>query len=480
MNSIKNLSPQSVWSFFYDFTTIPRPSKHEERILEYLEQFAKSRGLEYRKDKTGNIVILKGATLGKEGLPVVALQGHVDMVCEANSDTPFDFMTQPIESYIDGEWVKARGTTLGADCGIGCALMLAVLDSNELEHPAIEAVFTVDEETGLTGAFGIEEGMITAKYLINLDSEDAGELFVGCAGGIDTIAKFTFDKEPLMADWKLAQISVRGLKGGHSGDDINKEYGNSNIITARFLLDNPQVRIVDIDGGNLRNAIPREATTTIAYPASIQQELAEKAKQYNQILKKELFTSDAAVDFQLESTTKSATETFSAETTATLVGAIVTAPNGVLAMSQDMENFVETSTNLASIKEIDGKIVISTSQRSSVESRKIFWAKVMRSHFEKYGAEVTQSEGYPGWTPVLNSHLLDVFKQQHKDVLGYELKVKAVHAGLECGLFLAKFPQLEMVSYGPTLRGVHSPDEKLLIPAVEEAWRLLKSVLKNL
>ncbi len=481
MNNILDLEPKLVWKYFYDFTQTPRPSKHEEKILAYLVDFAEKNKLEYKRDATGNIVICKPATKGRENAPKVALQGHVDMVCEKNSDVEIDFMNDPIQAYIDGEWVKAKGTTLGADCGIGCSIALAILASNDLAHPAIEAVFTVDEETGLTGAFGIEKDMITAKYLINLDSEDAGEVFVGCAGGVDTLATFNYKEENIEKDSSFVEIKISGLQGGHSGDDINKKRGNANVLLSRFMFDYlTDIQIVEIDGGNLRNAIPREAKALLAVKNSALANIKEEAKKYNETLKKEYFTSDANVEFSFAETSSNAKLALDKKTTQNLVTAIITAPNEILAMSQDMDNFVETSTNLASVKQSEGKIVISTSQRSSVESRKEFWAKVVAAHFTTYGADVHHTDGYPGWTPILNSHLLEVFKREHKKVLGYDVAVKAIHAGLECGLFSTKFPQLEMVSYGPTLRGVHSPDEKLNIKDTQDAWKFIISILETI
>ena len=481
MNDIKNLSPQIVWNYFYDFTQIPRPSCKEQQIMCYLVEFAKKHNFDYKQDAVGNLVIRKAATPGKEDRPKVTLQGHVDMVCEKNSDVEFDFLCQPIQTYIDGDWVKARGTTLGADCGIGCSIMLALLASDEVEHPALEALFTIEEETGLTGAFGIESDMITADYLINLDSEDAGEVFVGCAGGKDTLATFKYTPEPILAGTKLVDIQVKGLKGGHSGGDIHLNLGNANIILARFLYDFlGEFQLIKIDGGNLRNAIPRESKATLAISNDVYEKMINDMVIYDQTIKKELFTSDNGVEVSIKLSESNEAMAIDCDTTQRLIKAIISAPNEVLAMSQDMANFVETSTNLASIKQENNEIAISTSQRSSVESRKEYWAKVMKLHFETYGAEVEHSDGYPGWTPVLNSHLLKVFNEQHSEVLGYEAKVMAVHAGLECGLFLAKFPNLEMISYGPTLRAIHSPDEKLNIPAVEESWILMKALLNKI
>lgn len=479
MEEIRGLQPELVWKYFYEFTQIPRPSGKEEKILAYLIAFAEEHGFDYKQDMAGNVVIRKPASAGKENSPKVTLQGHVDMVCEKNSEIEFDFLTQPIEAYIDGEWVKAKGTTLGADCGIGCAIMLALLVSNELEHPALEALFTVEEETGLTGAFGIEPDMITSKYLINLDSEDAGEVFVGCAGGKDTLANFKFTTEPVADNTTIVEVSIKGLKGGHSGDDINRNLGNANLLLARFLFDYmDSIQILSINGGNLRNAIPRESKAIIAIKSSVFETFENDSKTYDKIIKKELFVSDAGVEITVEKCNNCKEKVaINSKTAKIIITAILTTPNGVLAMSQDMDNFVESSSNLASVKIENGYIVMSTSQRSSSESKKEYWAKVIKAHFLTYGAEVEQSSGYPGWNPVLKSELLDIFKKQHKEVLGYDVKVRAIHAGLECGLFLAKFPELEMISYGPTLRGVHSPDEKLKISAVSEGWELIKAVL---
>lgn len=477
---IKELKPELVWKYFYDFTQIPRPSGKEEKILNYLIEFAKANKFDYKQDSAGNVVIRKKATKGRENSPKVTLQGHVDMVCEKNSDVTFDFLTQPIQAYVDGEWVKARGTTLGGDCGIGCAIMMALLVSEDISHPDIEALFTVEEETGLSGAFGIASDMITSKYLINLDSEDAGDVYIGCAGGKDTSAIFSYTNEPIASGSVCCKVTLDGLKGGHSGDEIHKNLGNANILLSRFLFDYmDSIQIVEISGGNLRNAIPREARATLTVSAELYEKMVNDAKQYDTIIKKELFTSDPAVKISIEKCECCGSEAIDSITAKNIITSIITSPNGVLAMSQDMADFVETSTNLASIKQADGKIVIATSQRSSVESKKEYTAKVMKAHFTSYGAQAENSDGYPGWTPILKSHLLDVFKQQHKEILGYEVAVKAIHAGLECGLFLDKFPDLEMVSYGPTLRGVHSPDEKLKISAVEEAWKLMKGVLNN-
>lgn len=482
MDTIKNLEPKEVWKYFYDFTQIPRPSGKEEKILKYIIDFAKTHNFEYKQDRAGNVVIRKQATKGRENSPSVTFQGHVDMVCEKNSDTIFDFDNDPIQSYIDNEWVKAKGTTLGADCGIGCAIILAILASNDISHPRIEALFTIEEETGLKGAFEIENDMITSKYLVNLDSEDEGEIFVGCAGGKDTVATFNYTPQSIKENTTCVQITIKGLSGGHSGDDINKNLGNANIILARFLINHTEyIQIVNIDGGNLRNAIPREAKALLAIDNSKLDYITASVSEYEKDIKKELFVSEPNVSISIQKQNACFCQRAMDATTAkNLLSSIITCPNGVIAMSQDMENFVETSTNLASIKQKNNAIVISTSQRSSLESKKNYLSQVVKASFERYNAVVEQSNGYPGWTPILSSHLLDVFKQEYKNTSGKIAKVKAIHAGLECGLFLDKFPDLEMVSVGPTLRGVHSPDEKLEISAVEQSYLWIRAVLENI
>ncbi len=481
MQLIKELEPSSVWGYFYEITQIPRASKKEDKILDYLIRFAKTHSLEWKQDKIGNIVIKKKATNDSSG--TVILQSHVDMVCEKNNDVVFNFDTDPIQAYIDNGWVKAKGTTLGADCGIGVAVQLAILAAEDLEHPALECLFTVDEETGLTGAFGLGDDMLTGNYLINLDSEDEGEIFIGCAGGIDTVAEFEYSEIPLPDDnMKTLKLEIKGLQGGHSGDDINRGLANSNILLARFLhsvMDKYGVLLSDIDGGNLRNAIPREAMACVAVPASHEEELKKAFFDYFQVVKAEYHVTEPDIQFNIKQS-GSRQSAIAPDIARNLINAMFVCPNGVIAMSQDIENFVETSTNLASVKIKDGRIVISTSQRSSIESKKQYVSRMVATVFRTYGANVVFSEGYPGWTPVISSPLLVVFKDIYYRLFNEQAKVKAIHAGLECGLFLKKYPQLEMISIGPTIKKVHSPGEMLNIETVDKFWRLLVNSLSLL
>lgn len=477
--TIRDLQPKLIWEIFDEITAVPRPSKHEEKIIEYLLDFAKRYNLEAERDQIGNVVIRKAATAGYEGVPTVILQSHMDMVCEKNSDTVHDFMTEPIRTKIEDGWVKAEGTTLGADCGIGMAAALAVLVDPTVEHGAIEALFTVDEETGLTGAFNLGEGMLTGKYLINLDSEDEGEIFIGCAGGVDTLGYFDYQTEKLPAGYEYYRIGVSGLKGGHSGDDIDKGLGNANKILVHFLYDAERfgIRLGMFDGGNLRNAIPREAYAVVAVPEHTALIFETSLANYVSAVKA-LY---AATEPNLKITLAQAAEqpVIDEDTQSSLLAAIVGLPNGVLAMSQTMKGLVETSTNTASVKFVDGKIVVTTSQRSSVELAKKNAMHSVEAVLALSGATVEHSDGYPGWTPNPNSSLLSWSIDSYKSLFDAEPKVRAIHAGLECGLFLEKYPHLEMVSFGPTLRGVHSPDERLEIATVDKFWRLLLDVLKR-
>ena len=471
-----------VWGLFDEITKVPRPSKREEKIGKYLVEFAKKHNLEYQCDAIGNIVIRKPATAGYEALPAVVLQAHTDMVCEKNSDKVFDFDNDAIETVIDGEWVRANGTTLGADDGIGIAAALAVLIDDTLEHPAIEALFTVDEETGLTGAFNLGEGMLTGKYLINLDSEDEGEVFIGCAGGVDTLAYLPLIKEPAPEGYVLYEVAVSGLLGGHSGDDIDKGRANSNKVAARIVEQAARLhaaRLVSFDGGNLRNAIPREAKAVVAVPVKESLRFVGDALALGEAIKAEFALTEPNMDIAIAEC-EPQKEVLAAQTQRNLILALIGVPTGVLAMSMAMPGLVETSTNLASVKFEGGKIVITTSQRSSLESAKEYAKLHVESVFVAAGCEVVHSDGYPGWAPNPQSQLLETTKVAYKSLFGIEPKVRAIHAGLECGLFLEKYPHLEMVSFGPTLRGVHSPDERLEIATVDKFWRLLVEVLRNI
>lgn len=483
MSEITSLEPRIVWEQFDAITRVPRPSKKEGKIIDFLVAFAKEHRIEYRKDAIGNVVMRKSATPGYEGRPTVILQSHMDMVCEKNSDVEFDFEHDAIRTRIENGWVRAEGTTLGADCGIGMAAALAVLIDPAVEHGPVEALFTVDEETGLTGAFELGEGMLTGSYLINLDSEDEGEIFIGCAGGIDTLATFHYTMEPAPKNHVFFRVDVSDLLGGHSGDDIDKGRVNSNKTVARLLWEGMQsceLRLSYFSGGNLRNAIPREAYAIFGVPAKFKEEFV---KRY------ELFAADLEAEFKLREPNFKITlnempevdEVLDAKTQFGLVYSLVGVPNGVIAMSFAVPGLVETSTNLASVKFAEGnRIVVTSSQRSSVESAKTYVMQMVESVFALAGADVAHSDGYPGWAPDPQSKLLEVTVDAYKRLFASEPKVRAIHAGLECGLFLEKYPELEMVSFGPTLRGVHSPDERLEIATVPKFWDLLLEVLKKI
>lgn len=483
MDKISALEPTAVWQEFGKITQVPRPSKKEGKIIAYLENFAKENGLEHKKDKAGNITIFKPATAAKKDSPAVVLQSHMDMVCEKNAGVVFDFENDPIRTFIEDGWVKAEGTTLGADDGIGMAAALAVLKAKDLEHPAIEALFTVDEETGLTGAFNLGKDMITGRYLINLDSEDEGEIFIGCAGGIGTIAEFKYKPVEPPKNYVFFRVDISGLGGGHSGDDIEKGRGNSNKLLARllWLIDREmEYSLSWFDGGNLHNAIPREAYAVFGVASKRVKELFEIYEDFARAAQAEYQYTDAGLEFAISE--MPATEyAVDAQTQAAFVDALVGLPNGVIAMSGAMPGLVETSSNLASVKfDGRGKILITTSQRSSLESGKRYIAAAVASVFRLAKAEVKHNEGYPGWTPNPDSELLELTTQSYKELFGNEPKIRAIHAGLECGLFLEKYPDLEMVSFGPTLRGVHSPDERLEIASVDKFWRLLTDLLARL
>ena len=481
-NEILNLQPNHVWNYFAEICKIPRPSKKEEKMIAYLLETGKKLGLETKRDKIGNVLISKPATKGKENVTPVIFQSHIDMVCEKNNDVDFNFDTDAIQPYVDGEWVKAKGTTLGADDGIGMAIALALLEDNSIEHGAIECLFTVDEETGLTGAFALEADFMKGKMLLNLDSEDEGQFFIGCAGGQDTIVRIDYTQEAVPDNTKAFSISVKGLKGGHSGDDINKRLGNANKLLNRILYAGTyryDIAISHIDAGNLRNAIAREGSAVVVVSEENSDKFVTFVEEFAGTLKAELRVSDPDVEIQI-APTEMPEFVIDDFTQCDLVDAIYACPHGVLAMSQDIENFVETSTNLASIKMTDTQIIVTTSQRSSVESKKGEACNMIAALFGLMEADIEHSDGYPGWNPNPNSEVLNVLKQAYANLFKKEPLVLAIHAGLECGLFAEKYPDLDMISYGPTLRGVHSPDEKLLIESVEQVWDLTVEFLKIL
>ena len=478
----KDLKPASVFHYFEEVCQVPRPSKKEEKIRTYLVNFAVSHGLEYQMDEAGNVLIRKVAFPGKENLKKVVLQSHMDMVCEKNRDTVHDFEKDPIETYVDGEWLKAKGTTLGADNGIGVATQLAVLADKDMVHGPLECLFTVDEETGLTGAFALKEGFMSGDILINLDSEDEGELFIGCAGGAGTTATFPCPMVKAPEGYFFFRVAVKGLTGGHSGDDINKNRANANKLLNRYLMqlmDRYDLHLCEIDGGNLHNAIPREAHAVCAVPMKDKESVRVDLNVFLAEVENEYAVTEPNLTMELESETACA-EVMDKEAMKRFLHSIYAVHNGVYAMSQDIPGLVETSSNLASIKQRDGKIVVVTSQRSSILSSRKDMSQMVRSAFILGGADVETGDGYPGWKPNPSSEILNVAVESYKRLFGTEPKVKAIHAGLECGLFLEKYPSLDMVSFGPTLRGVHSPDERMLIPTVEKFWNHLLDVLAHI
>lgn len=483
MSSINNLKPSEFWKWFGEVLKIPRPSKKEEKIIEFLIEFAKARKLLWKKDLAGNILIYKGPATGFEGRKTTVLQAHVDMVCEKNTGVMHDFEKDPIKCIIDDGWVKADGTTLGADDGAGVAAILAILDSDDTPHGPLECLFTVDEETGLSGARLLEEKFIKGKFLINLDSGDEGEFYVGCAGGLDTTGFLNCSKESSKAGHIAIQIIVSGLKGGHSGEDIDKGLGNSVKILNRLIWTlnrQIQVDVCSMEAGNLRNAIPREGTATISFPYELKNNIENFLSVLIQQIKDEFQISEDELHIETKETILP-NEVLSDKTKNNLLNLLYSLPHGVISMSQTIRGLVETSTNLASVKFLtDKKIAIATSQRSSVNSAKLDISNQVRSIFEMGSALIEQNTGYPGWSPNPKSEIISIGKNAYMKLFNQEPQMKAVHAGLECGLFLEKYPELEMISIGPTMKGCHSPDERLEIKSVERFWQLLLEMLRTI
>ena len=492
----KMVKCQRVFDIFAEICKVPRPSKHEERISQWLQDFAASHGIECVADEAMNVIMRVPATPGYEDHEGIILQAHMDMVCEKNGDVNHDFMSDPIQTWVDGEWLKAKGTTLGADNGIGISMALAAITDPNLQHPAIECLFTVDEETGLTGAMQLKDGMLQSKRLINLDSEDDGQIFIGCAGGIDTLAKMHY--EPVnekMVNEKMNKLAIRlsvtGLLGGHSGDDINKGRANANQLIVWFLAriwPQTQVQLASINGGNLRNAIAREAEAVIAIPMNYKEQIRIEWNHF--VAQMEGVFGEIETDMHLDLETTDMPETFiPADKAYRLIMALCECPHGMIAMSKDIPGLVETSTNLASIKmkqsclegaKKEGYIEVNTSQRSSIETSKHHLKWAVEQALSLACDEVTHGDGYPGWAPNPNSALLETVKKAYIDLYKSEPKVLAIHAGLECGLFLEKYPYLDMVSIGPQMYGVHSPQERLSIPSTEKCYAWLCEILRSL
>ena len=477
------LTPKSVFQQFAKINAIPRPSKHEEKMIDYLLEFGKQHGLPTKVDETGNVLISKPATPGYENRPTVVLQSHMDMVCDKLVDVEIDFMNDPIQTYVDGEWLKAKGTTLGADDGIGVAMELAILESDDIEHGPIECLFTRDEETGLTGAFGLQAGFMTGDMLINLDSEDEGQIFVSCAGGITTHADFHFTREEAPAGQFFLKASLKGLNGGHSGDDINKKRANAIKILSRFLYTMNEkygIRLAQFNSGKMHNAIPRDGIVVFSVDEDKKEEVRAAWNIFASDVEEEFHVTDTAMVFAMESCAAEAV--LPKEVSDRFVRAMQALDNGVFAMCQDEEIawLVETSSNVASVQSSAEEIKVVASQRSNVMSNLRNMADTVKALFQLAGAEVAQSDGYPAWKMNPNSQLTKIVVDTYKKLFDKEPAVLGIHAGLECGLFSERYPNMDMVSFGPTLRGVHSPDERLLIPTVQMVWDHLLEILKTI
>jgi dipeptidase D len=481
MSKIQDLAPVEVWKNFHALTQIPRPSKKEAEVIAYMKKFGEDLGLETIVDGVGNVIIKKPATPGMENQKGVVLQGHLDMVPQKNSDKDFDFAKDPIETLIDGEWVTADGTTLGADNGIGVAAAMAVLESTTLKHGPVEALFTIDEETGMTGAFGLKPGLLDGDILINMDSEDEGELYVGCAGGIDVSATKTYTEEDVPAGHEAYKVHVQGLKGGHSGIDIPLGRANANKVLFRFLMQaesDIKIRLAEATGGDLRNAIPRESHAVIQVPAAESTAFEALVASYHEIYRKEFADTDPDLSFSCEKTTMPA-KVIPAVEQARFIRAIFACPNGVQRMSQSMKGLVETSNNLAIATIKDGKFEAFNLTRSSVDSAKEATAWKIAAVFQLVGADVNLSGEYPGWKPNMDSPILKTCQDVYNKNFGKIPEIKGIHAGLECGLLGGVYPNFDMISFGPTIRFPHSPDEKVKIDTVKLFWEFLVKILEE-
>ena len=478
--NITELKPELIWNIFDQITKVPRPSKKEEKIREFLLNFAKEHGIEVKTDAIGNVEMLKPAAPGHENAPVVILQGHMDMVCEKNNDVEHNFDTDPIQTIIEGEWVHANGTTLGADNGIGMAAALTVMVDKSIVCGPVKALFTVDEETGLTGAVNIGSDMLVGDILLNLDSEDEAQIFMGCAGGIDTTCTFTYKRSYSPEKYHYFKLECKGMQGGHSGSDIDKGRANANKVLTRFIwtmMQKYDVALSEINGGNLRNAIAREASAVFGVHTDNKEEIRVALNNYIADLEAEY---KGVENFNISLESVEAPEyCIDTDTANAVIRAMYACPHGVISMSRDIEGLVETSTNLASVKMLpDNQILVTTSQRSSIESRKYDIAQQVEAVFQLAGAKVTHGDGYPGWTPNVDSEILKIAIKAYEDLYNITPLTTAIHAGLECGYFKKIYPKLDMISFGPTLQNVHSPKERMHIPAVEKFWNHLVRILE--
>ena len=479
-NELRKLEPICLWNKFADLNGVPRPSKKEERIIEFIKAFGNSLGLETFEDQIRNVIIRKPATPGMENRKSIVLQSHLDMVHQKNNDTVFDFDVQGIEMFVDNDWIKAKGTTLGADNGIGVATIMAILESDTIPHPAIEALFTIDEETGMTGALNLKAGILKGSILLNLDTEQDDEIDIGCAGGIDVTAIGNYQMEELPADYSAWRISVKGLNGGHSGMDIHKGLGNANKIMNRLLYKGFELfglAVSEINGGSLRNAIPRESESIITLPKNKINDFNTAFEQLIKDIKFELKTTEPTLQIGLQEAPLP-NLIMNSVSQIQLINAIYSVSNGVYRMSADIDNLVETSNNLARVIVKDGKIFIACLTRSSIESSKMDLAQALEANFKMANLQVSFSGSYPGWTPNVSSPILKVLTSVYEQLHQKKPKVVACHAGLECGILGKNYPNMDMISFGPTILGAHSPDERVSISSVQKYWRFVLEILK--
>lgn len=480
-DQVRALEPKSLWNHFADLNAVPRPSKKEEQVIAFMLNFGKKLGLETFEDKVRNVIIRKPATPGMEQRKPIVLQSHLDMVHQKNNDTNFDFSTQGIDMFVEGEWVKAKGTTLGADNGIGVATIMAILESKDIAHPAIEALFTIDEETGMTGALGLEGGILKGEILLNLDTEDDSEIDIGCAGGIDVTATRNYTQENCDNTHEAFQISVKGLNGGHSGMDIHRGLGNSNKIMNRLIHTGAAfgLRVSEINGGSLRNAIPRESNAIVTLPTNQKETFIKAITDAANEIKFEFKTMEPGLLIEWKGCEKPK-QVMASDAQVALINCLYAAHNGVYRMSADIANLVETSNNVARVFVKDGEIMIACLTRSSVESSKMDLAHALKACFELAGCNVKLSGSYPGWTPNVHSPILEVLVKLYEQINQHKAEVVACHAGLECGILGRNYPKMDMVSFGPTIKGAHSPDERVNIPSVQKYWRFVLEILKNI
>ncbi|WP_343618541.1 aminoacyl-histidine dipeptidase [Flavobacterium sp.] len=479
---VRNLEPKALWNKFADLNAVPRPSKKEERVIEFMKNFGNSLGLETFEDEIRNVIIRKPATPGMENRKPIVMQGHLDMVHQKNADTVFDFDTQGIDMYVDGDWVRAKGTTLGADNGLGVATIMAILESKDIPHPAIEALFTIDEETGMTGALNLKGGILQGQILLNLDTEEDDEIDIGCAGGIDVTATRNYNEEEVPEGSVGYTITVKGLNGGHSGMDIHKGLGNANKIMNRLLFDgfeNFGLQITEINGGSLRNAIPRESTAKVIISQIFDEAYVYDMQEIISDIKAEYKTTEPNLSIEIVKSDLPE-KVMDLGVQEGIIRAIYAAHNGVYKMSADMADLVETSNNIARVVIKDGEILVGCLTRSSVESSKFDLANSLRSAFELVGCEVELSGSYPGWTPNVNSEILEVLKGIYEKQNGEQPKVVACHAGLECGILGTNYPDMDMISFGPTIHGAHSPDERASISSAQKYWKFVLEILSNI